>query len=94
MDFSSIDGFTKTGARPYRNLNKETGMPDSLRVVASSLADSVDWVAECAHRQAILIERINSWMDWLQASLLWGAAICIIWITLDTVIKRKKMAEK
>jgi hypothetical protein len=80
-------------------------MSDSLRAMADSVADSVarvavaakdsiDWVQECAYRQAMLIERIDFWMD-MVAGMFWAGMFCfIIYATYRSVKDFRKVHKK
>jgi len=83
-------------------------MTDSLRVVADSIADtvtqaavsardSVDWVVECAYRQAMLIDRVDLWMNCM-SWLFWFGSISyviynIVGIVFDSKGKKVEKAE-
>jgi hypothetical protein len=78
------------------------GAADSLVVVvtdsitrtvadtAAVAADSVDWVQECAYRQAMLIDRIDFWMN-LFAGMFWTVMIiAFIYTTVSSIGKWAK----
>jgi hypothetical protein len=59
---------------------------DGVSVIRDTmLIDSVDWVHECAHRQAMLIDRIDFWMD-MFAGMFWVGLFCfVIYATFRSV---------
>lgn len=58
----------------------------------AALADSVDWVQECAYRQAMLIDRIDVWMTFIQGAFFAGiGTYLIIWV-VGLTIKKKPSA--
>jgi len=56
-------------------------LADTLARIAQNVPDGIDWVQECMYRHAMLIERINLWMD-IIAAMFWicGSAyvLCLI----------------
>jgi len=58
---------------------------DTLARVAQVMPDSVDWVQECAYRQAMLIERIDLWMD-VFVGMFWpGLIVFFIYATYRSI---------
>jgi len=68
-------------------------MGDSLRLVVDStvnampdiVRDTVDWVQECAYRQAMLIDRIDVWMEFVKWGFWLGATSVFLYCVLDSV---------
>jgi hypothetical protein len=61
-----------------------------LNLQSEVLADSVDWVQECAYRQAMLIDRINCWMYGIKVGFWVYAPGYVIYFIIDTVFRFTK----
>lgn len=60
--------------------------------VITTVADNVDWVQECAYKQAMLIDRIETWMTFIQGAFFAGVgAYLLIW-AIGLTIKKNPSA--
>jgi len=65
-------------------------MTDSLKAIADSVANNIDWVQECAYRQAMLIERIDVWMEFVKWTFWLGFGGLVIYWVLDAIFANRK----